>query len=239
MLALAGYTASEDVLEADGGVGEAFFGPAALDLPLVLEGFGAPYRMEKPGVGFKKYPANYYTHRAIDAALDLRERGVTPGRLESLEVSFPPLPYVCRPAPRTGLEGKFSVQYVMAVALLDGRVAIDSFSDRRRFSPDVEALLPRIHVSIDASIPVDFVETYVIARARLDAGGVVELRVDQPRGMWARPLTAQERKEKFFDCAERLLGRKRAEALAALVEGMDALGDVSALAEASMLSADT
>lgn len=239
MLALAGYTASEDVLEADGGVGEAFFGPAALDLPLVLEGFGAPYRMEKPGVGFKKYPANYYTHRAIDAALDLRERGVTAGSLESLEVSFPPLPYVCRPAPRTGLEGKFSVQYVMAVALLDGRVAIDSFSDRRRFSPDVEALLPRIHVSIDESIPVDFVETYVIARARLDAGGVVELRVDQPRGMWARPLTAQERKEKFFDCAERLLGRKRAEALAALVEGMDALGDVSALAEASMLSADT
>jgi aconitate decarboxylase len=238
LLAVAGYTANEDVLEAEGGVGEAFFGPGGFDLPLVLEGFGEPYRMETPGVGFKKYPANYYTHRPIDAALELRERGVAAQNLVSLEVSFPPLAYVSRPSPRTGLEGKFSVQYAMAVALLDGRVVIDSFTDRRRFASDVKALLPRIRVVMDESIPVDFAETYVVARARLGDGGVVEARVDQARGMWGRPLTPEERTEKFFDCAERVVGRERAEHLRALVERLDALPDVSELAEATMLPGD-
>ena len=238
LLARAGYTANEDVLEADGGLGDAFFGPGAFELPLVLEGFGDPYRMEKPGVGFKKYPANYYTHRPIDAALELRARGVTAANLERLDVASPPLTYVVRPAPRSGLDGKFSVQYTMAVALLDDRVVIDSFSDDRRFSPDIEALLPRIHVTIDPAIPVDFAQTYVIARARLREGGLVEARVDQARGMWERPLTEQERLEKFHDCADRILGRAGADVLAALVGRLDALPDVAEVAEAAMLGND-
>lgn len=234
LLARAGYTGSEDVLEADGGLGEAFFGADGFDARLVVEGFGAPYRMEEPGVGFKKYPANYYTHRPIDAALDLRARGVTAENLVRLDVRFPPLAYVSRPKPRSGLDGKFSIQYVMAVALLDGRIVIDSFKDRRRFSPDVESLLPCIHVVIDDAIPVDFAETYVTARAELDGGDVVETRVDHPRGMWVCPLSADERREKFFDCATRIIGRDRAEALEALAARLDTLPDAGALAEAAM-----
>jgi aconitate decarboxylase len=235
LLARSGYTGNEDVLEADGGVGDAFFGPGAFDLPLVLEGFGNPYRMEKPGVGFKKYPANYYTHRPIDAALELRARGVSAANLARLDVAYPPLTYVLRPAPRTGLDGKFSVEYTMAVALLDGRVVIDTFSDQRRFSPDAEALLPRIHVAVDEAIPVDFATTYVTARAHLRDGRVVETRVDHPRGMWERPLTERERMEKFHDCADRIIGSARAEALARLVQRLDALPDVSEVADAAML----
>ena len=49
-----------------------------------------------------------------------------------------------RPFPETGLDGKFSVQYTTAVALLDGEVTVDSFTNERRFAPDVEALLPRV-----------------------------------------------------------------------------------------------
>jgi len=234
LLAAAGYTGSEDILEADGGVGEAFFGRDRFDAHLVVAGYGAPFRMETPGVGFKKYPANYYTHRPIDAALDLRERGVTAANLVQLDVSFPALAYVSRPSPRTGLDGKFSVQYTMAVALLDGRVVIDSFTDRRRFAPDVQALLPRIHVVFDEAIPVDFAETWVVARAHLDDGREVETRVDHPRGMWARPLTAAEREEKFYDCAERIIGRARAEGLHALVRTLEDLDDVAELAHAAM-----
>ena len=154
--------------------------------------------------------------------------------LETLEVGFPHLPYVSRPVPRSGLEGKFSVQYAMAVALLDGRVVIDSFSDRRRFSADVEALLPKIHVVFDDATPVDFAETYVIARAVLRGGATVAVRVDHPRGMWVRPLTPAERTEKFFDCAERVLGRARSEGLRDLVDQLDTLPDVAELADAAM-----
>ena len=39
------------------------------------------------------------------------------------------------PAPRSGLDGKFSVEYCAAAALLDGWVGIDTFTDARRFLP--------------------------------------------------------------------------------------------------------
>ena len=51
------------------------------------------------------------------------------------------------PAPRSGLDGKFSVEYCSAAALLDGQVGIDTFTDARRFSPDMEEMLGRIRVA--------------------------------------------------------------------------------------------
>ena len=101
-----------------------------------MEGFGRPFRMVDPGVGFKKHPSNYFTHRPIDAALALREEHkLDPRDIERVEVIFPRFDYVNRPQPQTGLDGKFSVQYTTAVALLDGEITIDSFTNERRFAP--------------------------------------------------------------------------------------------------------
>ena len=114
----------------------------------LVEGFAQPLRMIDPGVGFKKHPSNYFTHRPIDAALALRdEHGIDPAQIERVEIVFPRFEYVNRPFPETGLDGKFSVQYTTAVALLDGEVTVDSFTNERRFAPDVAALLPRVELT--------------------------------------------------------------------------------------------
>ena len=139
--------------------------------------------MVDPGVGFKKYPCNYFTHRPIDAALALRaEYALVRGDIASVEVIFPRFAYVDRPLPASGLDGKFSVQYTTALALLDGEITVDSFDNARRFAADVEALLPRVTLVFDDAIPTDFKDMHTEVRVALRDGRKVAKRVKELSG---------------------------------------------------------
>ena len=84
------------------------------------------------------------TGRSTPRSCVREAHGIDPATSSASKSSFPRFDYVNRPFPKPGLDGKFSVQYTTAVALLDGEVTIDSFTNERRFAPDVEALLPRV-----------------------------------------------------------------------------------------------
>ena len=225
-LAKLGWTANEDVF-GKGGFFALFYGEAHSDPALFLKDFGAPYRMIEPGVGFKKHPANYFTHRPIDAAIELAQRhDLNAADIEKVVVDFPRFDYVNRPFPETGLDGKFSVQYATAVALLDRKVKVASFSDRRRFAPDVEALLPRITLNMRDDIPRSFQDCYAIVRVTLRDGRTVEQRCDRPRGMWGLPLSRDERLAKFRDCCEGALDADAVEQVIERVEGLDGAASV-------------
>jgi aconitate decarboxylase len=228
LLASMGWTASADVF-GPGGYFDTLLGHEQ-EPQLLVEGFADPLRMVDPGVGFKKHPSNYFTHRPIDAALAIRARDVFDlGKLESVTVRFPDFSYVDRPHPETGLDGKFSVQYTTALALLDGRITIDSFTNERRFADDVKALLDRIELVVDPAIPNDFLDMHVEVTARLSDGTELSERVDRLTGMPGVPLTREQRLDKFFMCAERVLDHDRASRLADLLERVDELQDVREL----------
>jgi aconitate decarboxylase len=229
LLAQLGYTAFDDVF-GKGQFFDLFYGPGTYDSEKLVENFGSPYRMIDPGVGFKKHPSNYFTHRPIDAAIALRrEQGLAPGDIDKVEVDFPRFDYVNRPNPKTGLDGKFSVQYATAVALLDGRITVESFSDSRRFAHDVQELLPRVTLMIRDDIPRSFNDTWAIVRAFLKDGRVVESRCDKPRGLWGVPLTRDERLDKFRSCTEPALSSDDIDEAISLVERLHELGDISPL----------
>lgn len=225
MLASLGWTASPGVFE-PGGFFDTFLGGDAEPERLVTN-FARPLRMVDPGVGFKKYPSNYFTHRAIDAALALRARhALAAAQIEAVEVAFPKFDYVDRPQPRSGLDGKFSVQYATAVALLDGEVTVDSFTDERRRAPDVERLLPRVKLVADPSIPNDFDRMHATVRITLATGERFEETVQRLSGWIGAPLSEAQRLSKFHACARRVLDRPAAERVAELVQRLDTLEDV-------------
>ena len=228
LLARRGWTAHADVFGA-GKFFETFYCEKPHEPELFLKDFGAPYRMITPGVGFKKYPANYYTHRSIDAALELRTRyALRPQEIERVDIDFPDFPHVAR-QPATGLDGKFSVQYCTALALLDGKVGVDSFSDERRFSPDVEALLPRVHANLSKKISNDIAEMYSVVHVTTTDGRKLEVRCDVPRGFPGLPLTREERLAKFYDCVGDSLSQDQSAQLVELIEHLDELpgiGDI-------------
>ncbi|MBI2872591.1 MAG: MmgE/PrpD family protein [Chloroflexi bacterium] len=229
LLAEKGFTANEDVIEAYQGFAECFMAPDR-DLEAVVRGFGDPYRMVEPGLAFKKYPCQYGTHRGVDAALELRRKHhLRPQEIEDVQIRVPPMDYVVRPFPATGLEGKFSFQYTVAAALLDGQVVIESFTDGRRFAPDMEELLPRIRVVQDPAIPANFEGMWTEVTVRTSGGRELAERCDRPRGIWGSPLSHDELLAKFRNCAGRVLFRPEVDRCAKLLEGLERLPDVRGL----------
>jgi len=225
LLAKRGWTASSDVF-GPGGFFDTFWRGEGKP-QLMIEGFGKPYRMLKPGVGFKKHPSNYFTHRPIDAALALRrEYHIERGQIAGVTILFPVFRYVDRPDPETGLDGKFSVQYSTLVALLDGEVTVDSFTNERRFAPDVKELLPKVDLRLDPSIPGDFNETYAVVTVTLKDGRTVQKKVDTLTGWCGTPLSREERLTKFHSCVRRKLPQEAASRLLDLIGRLDTLADV-------------
>jgi aconitate decarboxylase len=195
---------------------------------LLYQQFGAPFRMVDPGLAYKKHPCNYFNHRPIDAALALREEyKIKPEQIARIKVIFPHFDYVDRPAPRTGLDGKFSVQYTTLIGLLDGEVNIDSFTNERRFAPDVAALLPKVELEFDDTIPLSFEKIHCTVDVSLKDGRQLSKRIDKLSGFVGFPLTREQRLKKFFSCAQRVLEENAAKRMLELVEQLETLSDVS------------
>ena len=225
LLAKMGWTASADVF-GPGGFFDTFLGGKA-EPQRLIEGFGAPFRMVDPGVGFKKHPSNYFTHRPIDAALALRrETGLKPEDIERVEIAFPRFEYVNRPRPKTGLDGKFSVQYTTAIALLDGEITVDSFTDERRFAPDAASLLERTTLRYDDAIPRDFDRMHVVVTVMTRDGRTLSKKIDRLSGWIGYPLAREERLRKFGSCARRVLHGSAADRIVELVDRLDSLDNV-------------
>jgi 2-methylcitrate dehydratase PrpD len=225
LLASRGWTAAPDVFGPQGYF-DTFLGDEQ-EPDLLIEGFADPLWMVSRGVGFKQYPSNYFTHRPIDAALALRARPEFDlADVESITIRFPDLHYVDRPNPASGLDGKFSLQYTTAVALLDGDVTIDSFTDERRFSGDVEELLPKFNIEFDPSISEEFLDVVVDVTVRTTAGDEITEQVAALTGMPGVPLNDEQRMRKYTKCATRVLDEATAAELAGLLGRIDELDDV-------------
>jgi aconitate decarboxylase len=230
VLAKMGWTASADVFGPKGFFDTFLHGDASPEL--LIKDFGAPLRMVEPGVGFKKHPSNYFTHRPIDAALALREQhGLQAAQIARVKVTFPRFEYVNRPQPDTGLDGKFSVQYTTALALLDGEISVDSFTNERRFAADIVALLPRIELNIDDSIPADFDHMHVIVEVTTTDGRTLTSRVDKLSGWIGSPLSREQRLKKFYTCSRRVLEDGVANQVLEAVEKLETLDNINGVME--------
>jgi aconitate decarboxylase len=208
-LAERGFTANDDALNGPRGWGAAFFGDR-FDPQALLDPIGDG-RALVPGPSWKLFPSQFGTHFGITAALDARAR-IDALRVEDIRritLRAPPMPYIDRPSPATGLEGKFSWQYTATLALLDGKVEPASFTDACRRRPEVEALLRRFELISDAGIVGKFDEMHVeLTVHRVDASAVVA-RCDTPRGSWRRPVAADVITEKAEGLLEAHVGAAR------------------------------
>lgn len=221
LLAERGLTACSDILAHADGFVAAFF-PKGIDRDMLL-GFGQPFRFRDPGMAIKFYPSKYPTHFAISAALEARRAIAGPGRIAAVNIITPPMPDVDRPAPVSGLEGKFSFQYTTACALLDGRVGIASFHDARRFSADMVALLPRMQISVDPALPTAFNRMQVAVEVTLDDGVVHRATCTRPPGFWGAPIDPELHRAKVADCLAVRLAPAQVSRVTALLDTLERL----------------
>ncbi len=237
MLAKAGFTADTSIFDGKDGFLSTYGGADGQPLGELLDRLAQPWEIIKPGLFFKRWPCCYCNHRSIGGLLQMiPEHGMNPDEIEAIEIGFPPGSDTALIAndPRTGLQGKFSIEYVAAATLLDGKVTLESFTDEKVNRPEVRRLMQKVR-------------RYRIEDSRTFAGtigyndlsvrttrGEFKMHVDRTPGSPVWPVSEAERDEKFLDCAGRVLGGAQARELLDLLLKCRSFADVGPLVRATV-----
>jgi 2-methylcitrate dehydratase PrpD len=193
-LAQAGATADVGALE--DWMGLVGGDPAALASALTVPAPAVP-----GGLAIKVYPCCYALQRPIAAVLELGI-GVEPDGVRSVRVTTPAsslAPLIHR-HPSTGLESKFSLQYAIAAALLDGRPGLDSFTDAAVGRPEAVRLVESVEtVALDGG--AELLAGEVEIEVTLADGECLSSHLKLPPGAPGRPPTDEELRGKLELCA--------------------------------------
>ncbi len=232
-LAARGFTGATRILEGERGFFRAT--SAEHDPARITDGLGKRWKIEENG--YKLYSCCGHTHTAIDAALEIRAGLADPAaEIVAVEVATygPGWEIVKEPNPSTPYRAKFSLAYVVAAALLEGRAGLEQFAPQR-FGPDgvrqpaIAAFLPRIAVRVDPDLTAAYPAAWP---ARLSVtladGRVVRAGGDFPRGNAENPAPLSELRAKAHTLIAPLYGEATSEAVLDAVLEMDRVSDVAA-----------
>jgi 2-methylcitrate dehydratase PrpD len=230
-----GFTASSDAIEGRFGFMRAFSGGQGFHPEVVLDTLGSKFYMVESGIEVKKYPCCGSAHLALDATLELLSRQVIdPEQVEKIDVQvdFDPPRSLIHPRPTTALEGKFSMQYCLAAALLDHHVGLQSFTEAQISRPAAQSLIPKIQMR---RIPGNtgqpsWLEGFHEVAVHLRDGQVLVQRASRSRTGALRGVTMPDILAKFEDCASLVLETETVQELAAQLSSLEDVPDVSQLA---------
>ncbi|MGH2860591.1 MAG: MmgE/PrpD family protein [Solirubrobacteraceae bacterium] len=197
---------------------------------------------EVPGIFFKPYPANHFTHAGIDAALALRAQGVSLDQIETLTlgVAEPTVRTIGEPielkrAPASGYQAQFSGPYTVIAALCGGGglgLGLEDFTDALATDAERRRQMAKVsvigHPECSRIFPNQFP---AVLSARLHDGQELIQAVMDNRGGPHRPLSDDELQVKFTDNAARRLDRNAIAHVRELVLALDRQDTVAPLLE--------
>jgi 2-methylcitrate dehydratase PrpD len=205
-LAELGFTASADALEHPQGFLAAVSPAGAADRESPPKGLGTAWKIVAQGLGIKKYPACYCTHRALDAMLDLLARHpLQPDDIEQITVSLSDTHALIlrNHEPQTGLAAKFSIEFAMAAAVVARRAGLAEYTDEFVRRPQIQQLMRRVRVATNRDYDplLSGASVFDQVTVELKGGGKLEsAKVARARGHAERPLSEDELFAKFRDC---------------------------------------
>jgi 2-methylcitrate dehydratase len=218
LLASYGMTGASEVFEGEMGFMKQVSGPFEIG---ALGGNGEPFMINRTYIKF--FPAEYHSQSAIDAALTLREQlnggpeAIDRITIETFNAAVEIIggePEKWRPTTRETAD--HSLPYCVAVALVEGKVTLDSFDDAHLSDESLLGLVQRIEVKANAELNAKYPEGIPnLVRIHLRSGGTLEQEVTFPRGHARNPMTDAEVESKFRSMAEPMLPES------AIVEALD------------------
>jgi 2-methylcitrate dehydratase PrpD len=239
-LAALGWTADADILEAPYGFCQLYAGASQYHLDRIVKQLGNPLEILATGVAIKQYPCCAFTHRALDGMLALvQQHTLRADDVVAVEcrVGRPTMEVLMHTRPQTGLEGKFSMQYCMAAALLDRRIGLLSFSDEKVRRPAAQSLCERVTMTLHPEAQhngTNGEELPVTVTVTLQNGRTLNAQIQHAKGHPANPLSAVLLREKFEDCASGVLERPDIRRVIDLVQGLEQVEDVGTLMDVLM-----
>jgi 2-methylcitrate dehydratase PrpD len=224
LLAKHGYTASPRAIEAPRGLLQTY--STKCDWREIGDRLGE--RFEISFNTYKPFACGVVIHPAIEGCVQLcNAHQLVAADIERVELRVHPLvlELTGKTAPRTGLEGKFSVYHACAAGVLFGRAGEAEFSDEIVSRPEVVDLRGRIRATVDPAIDEAAADVSI---HRTD-GHVLHLFVPHAVGSLQRPLSDDDLAQKFRDLVDPVLGANRAERLLEMCTTVGNASDLRAL----------
>ncbi|MDD5338091.1 MAG: MmgE/PrpD family protein [Dehalococcoidales bacterium] len=233
IMAERGITGERDALEGKAGIFKTYMGgdydPKALTAELGK-------RWEVVNIGDKPYPCCGLTHACIDAALSLKEKhNIDANNIKSIaiyggqavyDLSQPP---EVKQNPRTIIDAQFSVLYVVALALVNGKVTVDDFTEE---SIKRREILSVAHKASGNLVPAMNRHGVGPGRVKImmqDGSEYIE-EVEHCLGSVERPMTFEDVTKKFRECAAcalKPLPTSKIEKVIKLVSKLETLSDAT------------
>ena len=233
-LAALGLTASEAAIDGPQGFLMAMQS-SGTDMTDSLRMLGEVWEIVEGGITMKLYPSCAATHPTIDTLLDLkREQGIDPVLVDSVEIAVDPVvpTVLVYDRPQTGLEGKFSLHFCAAAALAHGAVGIHTFEKTTVTDPVVRCLVERVTMRVDETLGVDAPPlTQARVHVRMADGRSFARAVTGARGYPDRPPSDDDRRDKFRQCAGRVLSDESVQTALGLLERLEDLDTMSRLTD--------
>jgi 2-methylcitrate dehydratase PrpD len=204
-LAALGFTAAMDIIERDLGFCEVFTDGKDFDLGKISEGLGRPFSLISPGVGRKLYPSCAATHGYLDGIISLAsQHDIRPEDVDSVEcgIFYRHPKMLIHANPKTGLEGKFSLEFCVALGLSQRSASLMDFVDSKVNAPEIQKLIKKVSKAVTDEAGVRGSETAVaLMKISLRDGRTYSCRVEHKKGSPGNPSSIEEIVRKFEECA--------------------------------------
>lgn len=224
----AGFTGALDVLDGAIGMGVAMSGSPSW--ALVGQPFGPVWLVEQTTM--KPYSCCGHAFAAIDAAIELHDRGLRPQDVTAIDVDSyaAALAVAGNPAPTTPFEAKFSIPFVVACGLRDGRLGMDAFRQQNLTDPVLRAMMAATAVREGGEFTRAFPGRRGARVAIVDRSGRRhEAVVPDRSGDPANPMSPEQLSAKFDTLVEAVLGAARGAELRGQIQAIQARDDVSTM----------
>jgi 2-methylcitrate dehydratase PrpD len=210
-LAVLGFTAAGDVLETPLGFFQAAGG--GFDPAAIVNRLGRPWMFASPGDLIKRFPCGTIQQPVMDATLRLiAEHRVKAADVDHAEVggNQSNVNTLFRHRPATGLEAKFSMEFAVAVLLVDGKAGLGQFTDASVQRAEVQDMIGRVKFYADPEFDrlgregafQAVLEEPALVRIHMKDGRTLSTRTEPAKGSPRNPMTFAEVADKFRTNAE-------------------------------------
>jgi 2-methylcitrate dehydratase PrpD len=233
-LAEKGFTADGCTVEGPLGFAKVLTAPGGYDFGRMTDGLFKSFLIVEHGISIKPYPCCADGHRCIDAILYLIEKhDIKPANVAAVECRISDMvpKIMIRQRPQTGAEGKFSLPFCMAIALIDRKVGLQQFTTERVLDPQVQELITRVSfVHPPEASGYAGMERYPEqVTVRLCDGTVYTHEVAESKGRPANRLSEAELTGKYRECAGGVLPPKRIDQSLEMLHSLEKVEDINKL----------
>jgi 2-methylcitrate dehydratase PrpD len=227
-----GWTSTPIVLEA----GRGFFKAAGggYDAAAIDGKLGNPWTFRFPGVSIKPHPSGSLTHPGMGLMLDLiRQHDIKPAQVVKVRVGtnrhMPNA--LIHHRPKNELQAKFSMEFCMAILLLERKAGLAEFTDAVVNRRDVQKMIEKIEFGVHPEAEAaGYEKMTTIIDIELSDGRSISGRADFGKGSPANPMSDGELADKFRECAAwGRLPKAKAEKVIELVFDLEKLKSVREL----------